>query len=188
MSSTPDVKSRIRELEELTIDDRAAIGRRTGVPFVIFPYDPTDELQIDERIDDYVQKLRARGQEVAVIDVRDLVFTLLDEEGILDGVVETERTNPDELGEGLSSVLLGGRTEDIGLLPRTISDRVADVDTGVVHRTGILYPFAGISTVLTQLENQVQTPLVVFYPATRSGKSLRFLDKTEGTYYRARMI
>ncbi len=178
----------MEELESLTIDNRDRIGRRTGVPFIVFTYEPKSELAVEDTIQAYVKKLRNRGQSVELIDMRDLVFSILEEERILDAVTEKERTSERELKEGLSSVLLGGRTDEQGLIAETIKDRIADVDTAVVHRTGILYPFAGISSILMQLENEIETPFVVFYPAIRDDKSLRFLDKTEGAYYRARVI
>ncbi|APX96813.1 hypothetical protein BB347_09375 [Natronorubrum daqingense] len=182
------IQSRMEELESLTIDNRERIGRRTGVPFIVFTYDPKDELSVDDTVEAYVKKLRNRGQSVERIDMRDLVFTLLEEERILDAVIEKEQANEGELREGLSSVLLGGRTDEQGLIAETIKDRIDDVDTAVVYRTGVLYPFAGISSILMQLENEIETPFVVFYPAVKEDKSLKFLDKTEGTYYRARVI
>jgi len=57
-----------------------------------------------------------------------------------------------------------------------------------MYRCGILYPFSSISVILGQLENVVDTPLIVFYPAIKQGKDLRFLDETNGTYYRAKVI
>jgi len=188
MSSSTNLQSRMEELEELTIDNRGQIGRRTGVPFVVFTYDPDDELSMESTIDGYVKKLQARGQTVELIDIRDVVFSILKDQRILDRVVDKEKSAPEELGEGLSTALLGGRTDSLGKIASTIIDRVEDVDTAVMYRTGILYPFAGVSSILMQLENEIDTPLVVFYPAIREGKSLRFLDKTEGTYYRARVI
>lgn len=188
MSSSTDLRSRMEELETLTIDKRDRIGRRTGVPFIVFTYDPDDELSMESTIEGYVNKLEARGQTVELIDIRDLVFNILQEQGILDRVIEKEKEAPEELGEGLSTALLGGRTDDRGKITSVIIDRIKDADTAVVYRTGILYPFSGVSSILMQLENAIETPFVVFYPAIKEGKSLRFLDKTEGTYYRARVI
>ena len=188
MSSNTDRRSRMEELETLTIDDRDQVGRRTGVPFIIFTYDPGAELSMESTITGYVKKLEARGQTVQLIDIRDMVFSILKEQGILEYVVEKEKTRPDELREGLSSALLGGRTDKQGTITSAILERVDEADTAVVYRTGMLYPFAGVSSILMQLENAINTPFVVFYPAVKEGKSLRFLDKTEGTYYRARVI
>jgi hypothetical protein len=178
----------MEELETLTIDKRERIGRRTGVPFIVFTYDPDDELSMVNTVEGYVDKLRTRGQTVELIDMRDLVFGILNDQGILDPVIEKEKTAPEELGEGLSTSLLGGRTDKQGEIASTIIDRIDGADTAVVYRMGILYPFAGLSSILMQLENAIETPFVVFYPAVQEGKSLRFLDKTEGTYYRAKVI
>lgn len=188
MSSSSDLQTRMEELETVTIDRRERIGRRTGVPFIVFTYDPDAELSMENTVEGYVEKLRTRGQTVELIDMRDLVFSILDEQGILDRVIEKERTAEDELGEGLSTSLLGGRTDKKGEITSAIIDRIEGADTAVVYRMGILYPFAGISSILIQLENEIETPFVVFYPAVQEDKSLRFLDKTEGTYYRAKVI
>ncbi|QLG49571.1 BREX protein BrxB domain-containing protein [Natrinema halophilum] len=183
-----DFQTRLEEVERLVRDDRDEVGKRAGVPFIVFTYDPSDELEVDEEVRNLIEKLEYHDQTVAGIDMRELVFSILEERGILENVIDLERRNRDQLLDGLKSSLLddGG----MGQLASAIAAQAEDADTVIVYRMGILYPFANASTLMGQLEMNTpgDTPLVFCYPATVDDKSLRFLDESEGTYYRARVI
>jgi hypothetical protein len=183
-----DVQERLEEVEDLVRNKREQVGKRTGVPFILFTYDPDDEIAVDEEIRNLVEKLEWHDHDVAAIDLRDLVFTILEERGILDNVVELERNDQDRLLEGLKSSLLDDG--EMGELAQRIADRAAESEIVVVYRMGILYPFASGSTLMGQLEGNTpsNTPIVLCYPATIEGETIRFLNETEGTYYRARVI
>jgi hypothetical protein len=142
----------------------------------------------DEEIRNLIEKLEYNDQAVAEIDMRELVFSTLEDRGILDNVTDLERRDRDQLLDGLKSSLLddGG----MGELASSIATAAQEVDTVVVYRMGILYPFASASTLMGQLETNTpeDTPIVFCYPATIDDKNLRFLDESEGTYYRAKVI
>jgi hypothetical protein len=154
----------------------------------VLAYDPADEIDVDEEIRNLIAKLEFHDQNVAGIDMRDLVFTILEDRDILDGVIDLERRDEDQLLDGLKSSLLDG--SEMGKLASAIATRAEEADTVVVYRMGILYPFASASTLMGQLETNTpdETPIVFCYPAEVDDKSLRFLDESEGTYYRARVI
>ena len=181
-------RERLEELETLVLEKRHTIDNLSGVPFVVFPYEPEKELTIEEDISAFVEKLEFNDLSVARIDLRDLVFSILDEQGLLESVIELEKEDPEELRAGLNSTFFEEYETNRGTLIEELIERAEDRDIVVIHRCGILYPFSSISVILGQLENIVQTPLVVFYPAVKHGKDLRFLDETEGTYYRARVV
>jgi hypothetical protein len=103
-------------------------------------------------------------------------------------VIEVEKSRPDDLREGLNSAFFEEVGGEHGKLINTLLSDIEGNDVAVVYRCGVLYPFSSLSVILGQLENVVETPLVVFYPAVKENKSLRFLDETEGNYYRARVI
>jgi hypothetical protein len=120
--------------------------------------------------------------------MRKLVFNLLKERGILENVIELERRDRDQLLAGMKSSLLDDGK--MGQLASAIATSAENADTVVVYRMGILYPFASASTLMGQLETNTpdDTPIVFCYPANVDDKNLRFLDESEGTYYRARII
>lgn len=183
-----DIQQRIARVEQLVVDERDEVGKRTGVPFVLFTYDPGDELTVDEEIRNLIDKLEFNDHDVAEVDMRDLVFSVLEEREILDNVIDLERRDRDRLLDGLKSSLLDDG--EMGEIARKIADCAEKSETVIVHRMGILYPFASGSTLMGQLEGNTpaNTPIVFCYPATIEGETIQFLDKSEGTYYRAKVI
>ncbi len=183
-----DFQERLEEVERLVRDDRDEVGKRAGVPFIVFTYDPADEIGVDEEVRNLIDKLEYHNQNVAGIDMRELVFSILKDREILDRVADLERRDRDQLLDGLKSSLLDGG--EMGKLASAIAKQAEKADTVIVYRMGILYPFASASTLMGQLETNTpdDTPIVFCYPAKVDDKSLRFLDESEGTYYRARVI
>ena len=183
-----EYQERLEEVERLVRDDRDEVGKRAGVPFIVFTYDPADEIEVDEEVRNLIKKLEYHNQNVAGIDMRELVFTVLEDRGILDRVADLERRDRDQLLDGLKSSLLDGG--EIGKLASAIAEQAEKADTVIAYRMSILYPFASASTLMGQLETNTpdDTPIVFCYPAKVDDKSLRFLDESEGTYYRARVI
>ncbi len=183
-----NIRERIDELETLVLDKPHTIDSLSGVPFVVFPYDPEKELSVEDDIDDFIDKLEFNDLSVARIDLRDLVFSILDDQNLLESVIETEKEDPGEVRAGLNSTFFEEFHGNRGTLMEELITRAEKHDVVVIHRCGILYPFSSISVILGQLENVIETPLIVFYPAVKHGKDLRFLNETDGTYYRAKVI
>jgi len=183
-----DFQDQLEEVERLVRHDRSEVGKRAGVPFIVVTYDPAEEIEVDEEIRNLIDKLEYHDQRVAAIDMRELVFTLLEDRGILENVIDLEKRDRERLLEGLKSSLLDDGK--MGKLASAIATQAEDADTVIVYRMGILYPFASASTLMGQLETNTpdDTPIVFSYPAKVDDRSLRFLDESEGTYYRARVI
>jgi hypothetical protein len=189
-----EYQERLGEVKELVRDRRSDIGKRTGVPFIVYTYPPEEEIAVDEEIRSFIENLRYNGQNVEAIDLRELVFSLLEDESILDAVIDQERRDRTQLLDGLKSSLLDGSSGP-GKLASRILKRAKGADTVVLYRMGILYPFASGSTLMGQLEGRVPTdedgndiPIVLCYPATTDGNTLHFLNESDGTYYRANVI
>lgn len=183
-----EIQTRLEEVERLVRDDREEVGKRAGVPFIVFPYDPTDEIQADDEIRNLIEKLKYNDQNVAEIDMRALVFNTLEDRGILENVIDLERRDRNQLLDGLKSSLLDDG--EIGQLASEIAKQAQESETVIVYRMGILFPFASASTLMGQLETNTpeDTPIVFCYPAKVDDNDLRFLDESEGTYYRAKVI
>lgn len=186
-----ELQQRIGEVEDLVLRNREKVGKRAGVPFILFTYPPEKELTADEEIRGFIDKLEFNGQMVEAIDLRSTVFEILEERQILDDVIEVERSDRDHLREGLKSSLIDS-SSGMGALASRIATAAENdtTDVVVVYRMGILYPFASASTLMAQLEGgiPIDTPIVFCYPATVEDNTLRFLDEREGTYYRARVF
>src|SRR6056297_2315682 len=166
-----DFQARLEEVERLVRDDRDEVGKRAGVPFIVFTYDPGDEIEVDEEVRNLIEKLEYHDQTVAGIDMRELVFKTLEDRGILENVIDLERRDRDQLLDGLKSSLLDDG--EMGKLASAIAAQAEDADTVIVYRMGILYPFASASTLMGQLETNTpdDTPIVFCYPAKVDDKS-----------------
>lgn len=183
-----EIQERLADVEHLVRENPEEVNKRAGVPFVVFTYDPDDGLEVDAEIRNLIEKLEYNQQEVAAIDMRALVFSVLEERDILENVMELERRDEDRLLEGLKSSLLDG--DGMGELAARIAEHAAAAETVVIYRMGILFPFASASTLMGQLEGNTpaETPIVFCYPASIDDNTLRFLDESVGTYYRAKVI
>jgi len=67
-----NVRERIDELETLVLDKPHTIDSLSGVPFVVFPYDPEKELSVEDDIDDFVEKLEFND-----LSLRESTFEIL---------------------------------------------------------------------------------------------------------------
>ncbi len=181
-------QQRLNELETLVLKNPHTIDNLSGVPFVVFPYDPDKELAVEDDIESFVEKLVFNDRDVAEIDLRDTVFTILTEQKLLESVIDVEKNRPGELREGLNAAFFEEFGDNRGELIESLLSQIEDNDIAVIYRCGILYPFSSLSVILGQLENIVKTPVIIFYPAVKENKNLRFLDETEGHYYRAKVI
>jgi hypothetical protein len=111
-----DLQERLEEVERLVRDDRDEVGKRAGVPFIVLTYDPDNEIKVDREVRNLIEKLEFHDQDVAGLDMRELVFTTFENRGILDNVIGLERRDRDQLLEGLKSSLLDdGEMGTVGL-------------------------------------------------------------------------
>jgi len=126
-----EYQERLGEVKELVRDRRSDIGKRTGVPFIVYTYPPEEEIAVDEEIRSFIENLRYNGQNVEAIDLRELVFSLLEDESILDAVIDQERRDRTQLLDGLKSSLLDGSSGP-GKLASRILKRAKGADTVVL--------------------------------------------------------
>lgn len=183
-----ELEDRINELEDLVLNRFHEIGKRTGVPFVIFHYPPSSELNMREKIDSFVDRLEYEDIEVLKIDLRELFFSILEEKGLIESVIDVEKEEKDDLMDALRPVFFEGVGEKLGDLPQSIIDMKEEGDIIILYDLGILYPLSSLSTIFTNLENKIDKPVIAFYPSEKEGKKLKFLDETEGSYYRAKVV
>ncbi|WP_306055840.1 hypothetical protein [Natronococcus wangiae] len=74
-----DFQARLEEAERLVRYDRETVGKRAGVPFIVFIYDLANEIEVDEEVRNLIDKLEYHDQTVAGIDMRELVFNVLED-------------------------------------------------------------------------------------------------------------
>lgn len=168
----------------------------TGVPFFVYLYDPTDERRCLRACEQLAAALGGSSS-VQTVYLGQLLAHVLRNTLYLSAAgrqaeeraperVLRELSRPAGLPAMLTSSLLDGVDGLVSPLRGGGQDRVA-----VLLRAGALYPFAHVSQLLNGLENHTAWTVVVAFPGSRHPQrpdSLRFLNETEGPYYRARVI
>lgn len=167
------------------------------VPFFVYLYEPRDELQCIAQFATAAKALEGKGFSVQVVYLGQVLAGVLrkslylteqgkraearDRQGLLRELGDT-----DALPALLADTLLDGGEGSYQALRGGSQGRCA-----ILLRAGALYPLAHVSQLLNGLENKTNWTVVVPFPGRRSPdhpEALRFLDETEGTYYRARVV
>jgi len=178
---------------------RGEISTYQGVPFALFVYPPTEEMDVRRE----VSMLATRLQQEASLGVHLLSMAELMWEAIRaafppDGtpLFDSERAHPGEDAEIRLERLQGDMARllaEVHPLPAMIQKRAdaLDPDRDVVFltRVGALFPAYRASALLENLMGAVRVPTVLFYPGTRAGtNTLRFMDSLEALHgYRHRI-
>ena len=190
-----------RAYDQLRDEVLASLGgahSTTGVPFFVYAYPPAAEMRAVDRFEQLAVVLRGKGYQVQVVYLGRLLASVLRsmplylgesgqqaEEGSR-AELQRELSRADGLPKKIADALLKGVPEVCDPLAAGSQDRCA-----ILLRAGALFPFVHVSQILNQLEQKTRWTVVVAFPGSGSptnDEALRFLDETEGAYYRARVI
>ncbi|RMF03976.1 MAG: DUF1788 domain-containing protein [Chloroflexi bacterium] len=186
-----NLSAKFEELETLLLNDqhRSQLRLHSGVPFIILVYDPRDEhksraLQIQLR-----EKLNARQLKVTEYKLNAFIFDYYAGKNQLDRIFELDRdpARRDELQRMIAGVYEKQLVEKIKSEAAELNN---NPDRNIIFLTSVvsIYPFARVSNLLTDLENHVLVPLVVFYPGGEVDGKLSFLNREAHVGYRARIL
>jgi hypothetical protein len=177
--------ARFAELEERVM--ATVTGRRPllDVPYYILTYDPGLELRCLKECEALCKRLQARGHSAQVISLAAWLVDALEALGCLaPAFYKVEAKDRATVGQDLEREL-----------PKLLAERLAlklagkdQAHCAVLVRTGALFPFVHVSTLLSAIEGHVRCTLVVAYPGGKEGETLRFLNETNGSYYRAEVL
>lgn len=154
------------------------------IPFYIVPYHPEQENEVVYKTKQLKQRLSLDGICVFEINLFDLSLTMLEDRGILDKVIEKEKslTKPK-----LFKTLQGVLDSETKLIPQ-IEILTKENPSQILFLTGVgqVFPFIRSHTILNNLQNYIKDrPTVMFFPGTY-GKDLSLFGKlTDDNYYRA---
>ncbi len=182
------LSAKFNELERLLLEENSyALGRHLGVPFLLLVYDPHKEKECRARQIHLRDKLQMRGRQVVELELSNFILDYYEQKGQLERIFELDR-DPEKRDE-LRRMLAG--IYEKRLLNEVLEQvESADDRSGVVFLTGVasMYPFARVSNLLTDLENKITIPMVVFYPGSEVDGKLSFLNREPHIGYRARRI
>lgn len=154
------------------------------IPFYIVPYNPEQENDIALKTKQLKQRLSLDGISTYEINLFDLSLSMLEERGILDKVIEKEKSlSKAKLFKTLQGVL----DSETKLIPR-IEALAKDNPSQMLFITGVgqVFPFIRSHTILNNLQNYIKDrPTIMFFPGTY-GKDLSLFGKLkDDNYYRA---
>lgn len=175
----------IPKLTSVDFLNNQGLGNEIG--FWIFDYPPEREMEMREFLNGTIEPTLLKNQppiKTVVVDLFDLVIGVLEDRNILDKAIEMQRVQGDTKAlESLRRVLKEDK------LAETIAAEfdVANIDLVILSGVGAVYPMLRTHTLLSALHPYMKdTPLLMFYPGSYDGYSLRLFKKLdEDHYYRA---
>lgn len=161
---------------------------RAEIPNYILSFDPHKICDYEIMVESLAKKLTTSSIRVLSLDLYDVMLDILNEDGDLNDVLQTNLSKK-EMREDFSSIL------DIGLtVAPTVAKMIQKAEAQVVllHDIGAAYPFIRVHVLLEKLPSLLEklVPVVVFYPGDYdilSGcANLRLFNLLEPrNYYRA---
>ncbi len=178
-------KKFVRLYENLTNEkflNMQALGGE--IPFYIVPYDPKLHNKVEKRVLQLKNRLKQSGISVLEINLFDLSLEILKSRGVLEKIVEHEKTlGKSKLFKTLQALL----DSETKIVPK-IKEEVKKNPSKILFLTGIgeVFPFIRSHTILNNLQNVVKDrPTVMFFPGTYTKELSLFGRLKDDNYYRA---
>ena len=168
-------------------------GLGNEVPFFIYPYEPTDALEVVNVQHRLTSKLRLQGITVLEINLYDLSIQILKDRGIWQQILDAEpELDKQDFREQLQGLLDPGDQ-----LKDAVATRLASTDYDVLFLTGVgeVFPYIRSHNVLNNLQSvSKDKPMLLFFPgdyrqSESLGSSLELFGRLhDDQYYRAKNI
>jgi len=154
------------------------------IPFYIVPYNPEQENDVVAKTKQLKDRLSREGISTYEINLFDLSLSMLEERGILDKVIEKEKSlSKSKLFKTLQGVL----DSETKLIPR-IEVLAKENPSSMLLLTGVgqVFPFIRSHTILNNLQNYIKDrPTIMFFPGTYTEDLSLFGKLKDDNYYRA---
>lgn len=186
MSET--LHTRLNKVLDRLLEEDFLSGRGLGneIAFYIFDYPPERELEVRDRIQVILRDIGKRRPDLRVshVNLFDLVIDHLIERGLLDKSIEMQaKKGNTALRSALSAPLQAGKLAKV--FERVVDPRSRDLV--LLSGVGSVYPMLRSHSLLNNLHAVMAgKPLVMFFPGSFDGQSLRLFNKLhDENYYRA---
>ena len=154
------------------------------IPFYIVPYNPEQENDVVQKTKQLRDRLSRSGVSTYEINLFDLSLSMLEERGILDKIIDKEKSlSKSKLFKTLQGVL----DSETKLIPR-IEALAKENPSQILLLTGVgqVFPFIRSHTILNNLQNYIKDrPTVMFFPGTYGADLSLFGKLKDDNYYRA---
>jgi len=154
------------------------------IPFYIVPYNPEQENDVVAKTKQLKDRLSREGITVYEINLFDLSLNILERRGILEKIIEKEKTlSKSKLFQTLQGVL----DSETKLIPR-IAELTKENPSSMLFLTGItqVFPFIRSHTILNNLQNYIKDrPTIMFFGGSYGTDLSLFGRLKDDNYYRA---
>lgn len=168
-------------------------GLGNEVPFFIYPFAPTEALNVAKTVHRLTNRLGKLGVSVLTLNLYDLSIQILRDRDVWERILEIEpEQEKGDFGELLQGLL------DPGVhIKDAVRAMLEDNDSDVIFLTGIgeVFPYIRSHNVLNNLQSVVtDTPMLMFFPgdyrqSDTLGSSLELFGRLhDDQYYRAKNI
>lgn len=154
------------------------------IPFYIVPYNPEQENDVVAKTKQLKDRLSRDGISVFEINLFDLSLSMLEDRGILDKIIDKEKSlSKSKLFKTLQGVL----DSETKLIPH-IAELTKENPSAMLFLTGItqVFPFIRSHTILNNLQNCIKDrPTVMFFGGSYGTDLSLFGKLKDDNYYRA---
>jgi len=154
------------------------------IPFYIVPYNPEQENDVVAKTKQLKDRLSREGITVYEINLFDLSLNILERRGILEKIIEKEKTlSKSKLFQTLQGVL----DSETKLIPR-IAELTKENPSSMLFLTGVtqVFPFIRSHTILNNLQNYIKDrPTIMFFGGSYGTDLSLFGRLKDDNYYRA---
>lgn len=167
--------------EEKFIDGR---GLGNEISFYVFDYEPKDELIVRDYVKHIKKEFNYEGTDRRIIefDLYKMLIEITKEKRIFDRVFDMEeRQGKDALFRAMTAF---AKPE---VFVQKIKEQLDDYNVVFLTGIGKVYPLVRSHNILNNLQEVLdKTPVVMFFPGTYDGQSLKLFSKfKDDNYYRA---
>lgn len=168
-------------------------GLGNEVPFFIYPYDPTDALEVERARGRLVNNLGKKGITVLTIDLYDLSVEILQTRGVWERLLQVE---PEQEKADFRGLLQGLLDPEAHIAP-AVRTKLESTEYDVLFLTGVgeVFPYIRSHNVLNNLQSvSKDRPMLLFFPgeyrqSDTLGSSLELFGRLhDDQYYRAKNI
>ncbi len=152
------LQEKFKRLENLLLNDKDTFYIQIGAPFILFVYDPYEEMECRRKTKELYSFLKSKNIKVLEIPLNTFIFKILEDFNSLEDVFEKEKNDMDEFIRGISQIYNQKIKEYI---LNQIKDKIEVI---FITRIGSILPFYRTSDIVDKLLNYVEIPTIFFYP------------------------
>lgn len=174
------LKDKFKNLGKMVLEQIHLINQFSGIPFVILIYDPQDQKECYEYIEDLKKKLINKGKKILQVPIGDFVFNYFEKNEQMEEIIEYDKKEPELVRQELSNVCER-------FFNNHIHSEIEKKTPDIIFFTNVggLYPYSRLSNILKSLE-KIKIPIIAFYPGKIINDELYFLNEFKSDdYYRA---